>query len=286
VGRPDTRLADLAEFEADLRQPTISVVVPTLNEAMNLEHLFERMPRNIYEIVLVDGHSGDDTVAVAERLRPDIRIVMQNRRGKGNAMACGFAVCTGDVVVMIDADGSTDPAEIPRFVEALTLGADFAKGSRFIDGGHSDDITRVRRVGNRFLNGLVNFLFRTQYTDLCYGYNAFWREVIPAFELEVGKAGPHAWGDGFEIETLINTRAARRGFAIVEVASVEHARVHGRSNLNAWSDGWRVLRTIFRERCRRHVPAPEDVGQPTLQRVDTIVLPDVVPGVSSEVAAA
>src|ERR1700683_516604 len=96
--------------------PRISVVAPTLNEARNLPHVLPRLPEDVHEVIVVDGHSVDDTLAVAMRLRPDVRIVMQTRRGKGNALACGFAAATGDVIAMIDADGSTDPAEIPALL--------------------------------------------------------------------------------------------------------------------------------------------------------------------------
>ncbi len=244
--------AEFESWEADFRRPTVSVVIPTLNEARNLEHVFARIPVDVLEVILVDGHSVDDTVETARRLRPDVKVVTQNRRGKGNALACGFEACSGEVIVMIDADGSTDAAEIPRFVDALTAGADFAKGSRFIKEGHSYDITRLRRLGNKFLNGTVNILFGTHFTDLCYGYNAFWSRVVPDLGLEIGEAGEPRWGDGFEIETLINVRVARLGAVIAEVPSTEHRRIHGVSNLNAWRDGWRVLRTIARERLRPH----------------------------------
>ena len=110
---------------------------------------------------------------------PWVRAITQTRKGKGNAMACGFAAATGDVIVMFDADGSADPAEIPAFVAALVAGADFAKGSRFAPGGGSDDITLLRRTGNAGLNGVANALFGTSYTDLCYGYNAFWADLLP-----------------------------------------------------------------------------------------------------------
>ncbi|MEV6342416.1 glycosyltransferase family 2 protein [Actinoplanes sp. NPDC051851] len=232
-------------------EPTVSVVVPALNEARNLPHVFERLPR-VDEVVLVDGGSTDDTVAVARRLRPDIRVVVQNRRGKGNALACGFAECTGDIIVMIDADGSTDPGEIESFVATLRAGADFAKGSRFRPGGGSADITRLRRAGNRCLSLLVNLLFGTRYSDLCYGYNAFWSRHLEVFALDSTTPAPQGpdgrlWGDGFEIETLLNLRAARARLEIVEVSSFEHSRIHGVSNLNAFTDGMRVLRTIARE---------------------------------------
>ena len=232
--------------------PTVSVVIPTLNEERNLPHVFARLPAGLDEIIVVDGGSVDRTVAVARELRPDIVIVQQTRTGKGNALACGFAACTGDIIVMIDADGSTDPAEIPRFVAELIAGADFVKGSRFAKGGHSHDITKLRKLGNDGLNLVVNVLFGTRFTDLCYGYNAFWRRVVPTLGLPDIRLprpadGSKLWGDGFEIETMINIRAAADGMNIGEVGSIEHARIHGASNLNTFRDGARVLRTIFSE---------------------------------------
>src|ERR1700674_3583028 len=152
---------------------SISVVIPALNEAANLPHVLTRIPAMVDEVVLVDGHSIDSTIDVARAVRPDVRVVLQDGRGKGNALACGFAAASSDIIVMLDADGSTDPAEIPQFVAALLEGNDFAKGSRFADGGSSFDITLLRAIGNRTLGRAVNLLFRTRYTDLCYGYNAF-----------------------------------------------------------------------------------------------------------------
>ena len=188
---------------------------------------------------------------MARQLRPDVRVITQTRKGKGNALACGFAAATGDIIVMIDADGSTDPAEIPRFVAALTGGADFAKGSRFAPGAGSADITPLRRLGNRALGLFVNALFGTRYSDLCYGYNAFWARVVPVFGLTVDSPGQQpVWGDGFEIETLINLRASAARLKIAEVPSFEHARIHGESNLKTFRDGQRVLRTIVTERRR------------------------------------
>jgi glycosyltransferase involved in cell wall biosynthesis len=230
----------------------VSVVVPTFNEARNLPVVFNLMPE-VHEVIVVDGRSTDDTVAVAQALRPDVKIVLQNRRGKGNALACGFAAVTGDIVVMLDADGSADPREIPRFVRTLVEGADFAKGTRFAVGGGSSDITRTRRLGNKMLNGLVNLAYGTHYSDLCYGYNAFWAHCLPVFDLQTGEPGDEMlWGDGFEVETLINVRSAQAGLRVVEVPSFEADRIHGDSNLNAVSDGLRVLRTIAVEKRRRN----------------------------------
>ncbi len=107
--------------------PRVSVVVPARNEARNLPHVLGALPPDLHEVILVDGHSVDDTIAVAQHVLPTIRVVQQTRKGKGNALACGFAAVTGDVIVMLDADGSADPAEIPAFVAALVAGADFAR---------------------------------------------------------------------------------------------------------------------------------------------------------------
>jgi hypothetical protein len=235
---------------AGSRSPRVSVVVPTYNEAKNLPHVLPHLPADLHEVILVDGHSVDGTVEVARELRPDVRVVLQNRRGKGNAMACGFAAATGDIVVMLDADGSADPAEIPLFVATLTAGADFAKGTRFAPGGGSDDITQTRAWGNRWLNRMANVLFRAEYTDLCYGYNAFWRRCLDSLELDPRSdvQGDKLWGDGFEIETIINTRMAKAGMHIVEVPSFERERVFGESNLNTWRDGGRVLWALLVER--------------------------------------
>jgi glycosyltransferase involved in cell wall biosynthesis len=237
--------------ERNTEDPLISIVVPALNEALNLSVVLPQLPR-VHEVILVDGGSVDGTVMAARRARPDVITVLQSRKGKGNALAAGFARATGDIVVMFDADGSADPAELSRFVEALKAGADFAKGSRFTAGGGSADITRFRRLGNRFLNGVFNAAFHTRHSDLCYGYNAFWADLVPLLDLPdhsspAPAGGKMVWGDGFEIETVINCRFAAARLSTTEVPSVEKLRMFGESNLRAVSDGFRVLRTLMTE---------------------------------------
>jgi len=223
--------------------PRISVVIPALNEARNLRHVLPLIPWFVHEVILVDGWSIDDTDTVVQQLRPTIRppihIIKQAGKGKGNALQAGFVASAGDIIVTLDADGSTDPREIPFFVEALSRGNDFAKGSRCILGGGSHDFTFLRRLGNYGLRKLVNLLFRARFSDLCYGYNAFWKYCLDRLEVDC---------DGFEVETLIHLRAHKANLRIIEVPSVEYRRIYGKSNLNAFRDGWRVLRTIVRER--------------------------------------
>jgi glycosyltransferase involved in cell wall biosynthesis len=230
---------------------TVSVVIPTMNEARNIPVVLGALPDFVDEVVLVDAGSVDGTVEVALSIRPDIRVVQQTRKGKGNALAAGFEAACGDYIVMIDADGSMDPAEITEFVKQLDAGADYVKGSRFMAGGGSDDISPLRHAGNWGLNTLTNLLFWTSYSDLCYGYNAFRADAVPSFALEPAHEAGARWGDGFEVETLINIRVARAGLAIREVPSFEFNRIYGESNLRTFRDGWRVLVTILRERFSR-----------------------------------
>ena len=275
-------------------EPRVSVIVPALNEAPNLAAVLPTLPP-VHEVVVIDGGSKDDTVETLARVMPEARLIQQTRRGKGNALVCGFAAATGDVIVMFDADGSADPAEIPAFVEALRHGADVAKGSRYRAGGGSTDLTGLRSLGNRALTLLANVLFGTRYTDLCYGYNAFWRDVVPRLHLPSPEpAGAEMeWGDGFEIETLLNTRFAIARLKVTEVGSYERDRIHGASNLHALRDGIRVLQTMlteFRWRRRGQVtplapatpPAPRTPA-PRLAGSRTPIVPGVSPAAAVSV---
>jgi glycosyltransferase involved in cell wall biosynthesis len=224
-----------------LTVPSVSVVIPTLNEAENLRLLLPTIPAWIDQVVVVDGRSTDDTIEVAESFADclPMLVVLEKCKGKGAALRAGFAVARGEIIVAIDADCSMHPCEIPLLISALTAGADFAKGSRFIQGGGSADLSRFRAVGNRGLTQIVKILYGGAFSDLCYGYFAFWRRYLPVINPTC---------DGFEVETFIKLKALKARLRIAEVPSYETLRVHGESNLRAIPDGIRVLRTILRER--------------------------------------
>ena len=226
----------------------ISAIIPALNEEQNLQHVLPYIPSIVSEVILIDGNSIDNTVAVAQQLLPTIKIIRQQGQGKGNALKEGFAAANGDIIVMLDADGSTDPREIPLFVEALLRGNDFAKGSRFILGGGSHDFSFLRLLGNYGLRELVNLLFWTRFSDLCYGYNAFWKHCLEYLVIDC---------EGFEVETLINIRIHKAKLKIVEIPSVEYSRIYGKSKLRAFPDGWRVLKLILKERSKKVLSLPE-----------------------------
>jgi len=252
----------------------VSAVIPTLNEAKNIGFVLQAIPACVDEVIIVDGQSLDGTVEAARAARPDVRVVRQTRRGKGNALATGVLAAQGEYVVLLDADGSMDPDEVHRFVDALDQGAEYVKGSRFHPDGGSDDITRLRAIGNACLSSLTNVLFGTTFTDLCYGYNAFRRDCVDVLGLPTPLLPAHTpvWGDGFEVETLVNIRAAKAGLVIEEVPSYEHRRRYGQSNLNTFRDGFRVLRTILRERRNGRADMTIDLRERRLE----VPVPDAV----------
>ena len=225
-----------------LCRPTVSVVIPTLNEEENLQFVLPHLPLDwIDEVILVDGLSTDGTVEVAKNIMPSIKIILESRPGKGAALRRGFAAANGDIVITLDADGSTDPSEIPAFIGALIAGGDYVKGSRFVQGGGTEDMPRYRRIGNAVLVHIANLLFRLRYTDITYGFNATWRKHAEDLAFEF---------DGWPCEIITNIRARNRGLKVIEVACHEHERISGNAKLEAFSAGWEILKAIIRERLR------------------------------------
>ena len=223
-------------------RPSVSVMIPALNEARNLPYVLNTVPGWVDEVVIVDGRSTDDTLRIAKVLRPDIRVVYAIKPGKGAAMKAGFDAASGDFIIALDADGSMDGAEIGAFRDALEAGADYVKGTRFGPGGGSADITKFRRFGDGGICLLVRLLFGARYTDATYGYIAMRAESVDKIGID---------SDGMEVETLIGIRAHRAGLRITEVPCFETSRIHGTSNLRAFRDGIRIFVVIVKERFRR-----------------------------------
>jgi len=228
--------------------PRISVVTCTLNEESNLPRFFPKIPRWVDEVLLVDGHSTDRTVEVAKELRPDIRIVYQPNRGKGDALRCGFRHATGDIIVTLDVDGSTDPREMQKFIEPLLKGYDFVKGSRYV---LSLPLNKpLHRVfGNLLIAVVFNILYWARYSDLCSGYNAFWRKVLDQVNLYSS--------DGFEDEPLLIARVKRAGLRILEVGHYDRGRVGGETKAPSWRQGFKAIKTVVRERLRSQASISE-----------------------------
>ncbi len=219
----------------------VGIMIPAMNEEKNLEEILCRLNDIGYDNVLViDGHSKDNTVKVAAK--HGAKVVMQAGQGKGNAIrqVLSNRYFDVDALVLMDADCSMDPAEIPAFIEALNSGVDVVKGSRFLKGGRTYDMEATRRFGNSILMSVVNFIWLAKYTDLCYGYVAFSKNALE-------KLSPILKSDGFEIETEIFIKALDLGLVVKEVPSIEYARKNGISNLHTFKDGFKILKTIFKE---------------------------------------
>ena len=221
-----------------VRVPRVSLILPAFNEAEGLAVILPRLPRMVDDVIVVNGPSIDRTVAVTRDLRPDAVIVQQLGRGKGNAIKHGLAVADGDIIVTMDADGSMNPEDIPAFVHALHDGADFVKGSRALHGGGSSDFTWLRRVGNDGLTRVANVVFGSSYTDITYGFNAYWASTIR----HLGRLA-----DGFEFEIQAAIRAVVVGMRTTEVPAHEPARIGGVSKLNPFVDGAAILRILAAE---------------------------------------
>ncbi len=213
----------------------VSVVIPTLNEEKNIEKVLETLPSNIDEIIVVDGQSKDKTVEIAKRYGAKI---LYDDKGKGSALRTGMDAATGDIVITMDADCSNIPEEIELLVAGINAGYDVCMGSRFIQGGGSEDMQWYRKIGNKFFVFLVNAIWGMRYSDLCYGYRSFRKSIIRNLELEE---------NGFGIETEMSIKAAKKKLRVLEVPSFEKSRAAGQAKLNTFRDGFRILKRIVRE---------------------------------------
>src|SRR5436190_21687010 len=217
----------------------VSVVIPCLNEAQNIEccvtaalEQFERMGI-AGEVVVADNGSEDDSAQLAKRA--GARVVVERRRGYGSAYRAGFAAARGRYIVMADADLTYDYEEIPRFVAALDEGAEMVIGDRMdnIQPGAMPWLHRY--VGNPVLTGLLNMFFSTGVNDAHCGMRALRRDVLPRLALRT---------TGMEFASEMVIRAAKEKLRIAEFPIEYHPR-GGESKLSSLRDGWRHLRFLL-----------------------------------------
>jgi len=213
----------------------VSVVIPTLNEEKNLPKVLKEIKNRVDEIIVVDGHSKDKTVKVAKRF--GVKVIYDDV-GKGSALRRGMKTANGDIVITMDADYSHRSSEIGLLIEGIKSGFDICMGSRFIQGGGTEDMPWHRKLGNKFFVLLVNSIWNMNYSDLCYGYRSFRKDCIHKLNLK---------SDGFGIETEIAIKAAKKKLRVLEIPSYEKNRASGEGKLRTFSDGWLILKTIFKE---------------------------------------
>jgi len=220
-----------------MKKPYISVIIPTLNEQRNIGKVIDGVKQVLkdynYEIILVDKHSADKTVEIAKA--KGARILYEGL-GKGYALRKGFKNARGKILISMDADLSNRPNELRLLISGIETGYDVCMGSRFLTGGGSEDMPRFRRLGNKAFVMLVNFFFKSHYTDLCYGYRSLTRSAAKRLKLT---------STGFGIETELGIKAKKEGLKVLEVPSFEKKRVYGTGKLNSFHDGYVILKTIF-----------------------------------------
>jgi glycosyltransferase involved in cell wall biosynthesis len=219
--------------------PLVSVVIPCLNEAENIERcvtaaLDALRAMGVHgEVVVADNDSDDDSAQLAEQA--GARVVIERRRGYGSAYLAGFAASQGRYIVMADADLTYDFNDIPRFVAALEEGAEMVIGDRMdnIQPGAMPWLHRY--VGNPILTGLLNLFFSTGVNDAHCGMRALRRDVLPRLDLRT---------TGMEFASEMVIRASKEKLRIAEFPIEYHPR-GGESKLSSFRDGWRHLRFLL-----------------------------------------
>ena len=221
-----------------MKNPYVSIVIPTLNEERNIGSLLRQVSPILkgynHEIIVVDGHSKDRTVRIAKSMGAK---VIYDNLGKGSALTKGIGAAKGRIIVSMDADLSNRARELKLLIAGIETGYDICMGSRFLTGGGSDDMPLIRKMGNGFFVWIVNRIYGSRYTDLCYGYRSFARNVPKRLKLEE---------KGFGIEAEISIKAVKMGMKTLEVPSYEKKREAGQAKLMTVRDGWVILKTIMR----------------------------------------
>lgn len=219
-----------------MNKEDVCILIPTLNEGKTIGGLIKEFKSLGYSNVLViDGHSTDDTVRKAQS--EGAKIVIQSGTGKGQAVSQAFSIINSKYVVMLDGDGTYLPEEVDKILEPVVTGiADHVIGNRFAN-YHKDAFTRLNLFGNRILNKIFGFAYGVWLEDILSGYRAFNYHAIKQIELN---------RTGFEIETEITVECVKKDLKIVEVPITYLARVSGAATkLKPIRDGFRIASTIY-----------------------------------------
>jgi glycosyltransferase involved in cell wall biosynthesis len=203
----------------------LTVVIPTLNEEMTIARIIEGCKPYVDEILVVDGHSRDRTREIAESL--GVKVILDNKKGKGEALRCSIKHVTGDIIVFIDADGSHNPDDIPKLVQPiLDNGADHVTGSRLIGGSselHGGFDECFRLMGSSFITACINWKFKVRLSDSQNGFRAIRTDVIRQLDLRENITT-------IEQEMIIKT--LKKGFRLTEIPTHEQKRVAGYSKIS------------------------------------------------------
>jgi len=218
--------------------PYVSIVIPTWNEKNNIGKVIRGVKKALtgysYEILVVDRHSTDGTIGIAKSL--GARVIYDDK-GKGSALIKGFNEARGRIIISMDADLSNRPAELKLLITGIETGYDICMGSRYLTGGGSDDMPLYRKFANKGFVTLVNLIYGSKYSDMCYGYRSFSKNAFKKLRLVE---------TGFGIETEISIEAKKEGLKVMEIPSFEKKRIEGVGKLHAFRDGYAILKTIFR----------------------------------------
>lgn len=217
----------------------VSLIIPTKNEEGCIGRVLEEIPRDaVSEVIIIDGHSTDKTVEEAKSsIKKSDKLVIQKGEGYGDAFLQGFKYAKGDVIVMMDADGSHNPHDIYAILKKIKQGFEYVMASRYMKGGKSEDDTIVRWFGNLFFTRLTNFVHGTHVSDSLYLYTAITRKGLEKLDLK---------SKGFEFCTEIVVKAHKGGLKFAEIPAIERARYAGKSKVNSLYHGLRILRMILR----------------------------------------
>ncbi len=211
----------------------ITAVIPTLNEEGNIRKVLNSVSKYVDEIIVTDGYSKDNTVRVAKEFGAKI---LYDNIGKGSALRKGINTANGDVIVLFDCDLSHRASEIGKAIKLINDGYEICMPSRTI--GHSDDLTKFRKFLNMLLANFVNFVWGSNYTDVCYGFRVAKKSALKKLDLS---------SNGFEIETEISIKAAKKRLKTKEIPTYEKKRKYGESKFNLFFDGLRIIRRVFVE---------------------------------------